>query len=249
MLRPLLNALLFFPSRAVVAPTGLAVEDLAIATDDGKRLHGWWIRATGPPRGHVLFCHGNAGNVASRAGYARILSRAGFDVLLFDYRGYGRSDGRPTEHGTYLDARAALAVLLARPGVRRGRTFYLGESLGAAVALELALRAPPAGVILQSAFTSVRDMAREVLPMLPRTIVPDAYPSLRLIPAVAAPVLVLHGERDDVVPVEQGRALFAAAREPKQLRVLPGAGHNDLLTLAADDWIATIVEWSARSAA
>ncbi len=248
MLRPLLHTLLFFPSRAVIAPTGMPVEELGMLTDDGERLHGWWIRATGESRGHVLFCHGNAGNVAGRSAYARILSRAGFDVLLFDYRGYGRSSGRPTEHGTYRDARAALAELLGRPGVHPTRTLYLGESLGAAVALELALEAPPAGVILQSAFTSVRDMAREVLPLLPRAIVPDAYPSLRLVPELAAPLLVLHGERDDVVPVEQGRALFAAAREPKELRVFPRAGHNDLLALAADDWIATIVDWTARSA-
>ena len=248
MLRPLLNALLFFPSRTVVAPGGLAVEDLAIVTDDGERLHGWWVGAAGAARGHVLFCHGNAGNIASRGAYARILSQAGFDVLLFDYRGYGRSSGRPSERGTYRDARAALASLMSRPGVRRARTLYLGESLGAAVALELALEAPPAGVILQSAFTSVRDMAREVLPLVPAAIVPDAYPSLRLLPRLEAPVLILHGERDDVVGVGHGRALFAAAREPKRLEVLAGAGHNDLLVLAADAWIATILDWSPASA-
>ena len=219
-----------------------------MVTDDGERLHGWWIEAAGPPRGHVLFCHGNAGNIASRGAYARLLSQAGFDVLLFDYRGYGRSSGRPSERGTYRDARAALALLRDRPGVRPARTLYLGESLGAAVALELALEAAPAGLILQSAFTSVRDMAREVLPFVPRAVVPDAYPSLRLIPDLSAPVLILHGERDDVVPVAHGRALFAAAHGPKRLEVLAGAGHNDLLVLAGERWVASIVDWSATSA-
>ena len=229
----------------MVAPHGLAVDERAIVTDDGERLHGWWVAATAPRRGHVLFCHGNAGNVASRGAYARMLAAAGFDVLLFDYRGYGRSSGRPSEQGTYRDARAALSRLLGEADTNRDKTFYLGESLGAAVALELALESPPAGVILQSAFTSVRDMAREVLPLMPRALVPDAYPSLRLIPRLAAPVLVLHGERDDVVPVDHGRALHAAARASKRLAVLAGAGHNDILAVAADEWISTILDWSA----
>ena len=244
-MRALLEAMLFFPSRTVTAPSELAVEDLSIATEDGEELHGWWIAAPGPPRGHVLFCHGNAGNIASRAGYAHVLSRAGFDVLLFDYRGYGRSSGRPSEQGTHRDARAALSALLGRTGVRPSRTLYLGESLGAAVALALALEAPPAGLILQSAFTSVRDMARFVMPLVPRFVVPDAYPSLRLIGRLCAPLLVLHGEHDDVVPVAQGRALFAAAPEPKRIEVLAGAGHNDLLLLAEDEWVAAVVGWSA----
>lgn len=237
--------MLFFPSRTLAAPSGLAVEDVSIGTNDGERLHGWWIGAHGPPRGHVLFCHGNAGNIGSRAGYARALSRVGFDVLLFDYRGYGRSSGRPSEEGTHRDAQAALAALRGRPGVQPARTLYLGESLGGAVALALALESPPAGLILQSAFTSVRDMARSVMPLLPRAVVPDAYPSLRLIAHLGAPLLVLHGEHDDVVPVAQGRALFAAAPQPKRIEVLPGAGHNDLLVLAERAWIAAVVDWSA----
>ncbi len=223
----------------------MAVEEVAIGTDDGERLHGWWIGARGRARGHVLFCHGNAGNIASRAAYARLLSQAGLDVLLFDYRGYGASSRRPSEEGTYRDARAALARLTSRAAVEPGRVIYLGESLGAAVALALALESPPAGVILQSAFTSVRDMAREVFPILPRAVVPDAYPSLRLIPQLSSPVLVLHGERDDVVPVEHGRRLFAAARSAKRMQVFPDAGHNDLLLRAEREWIETVAEWSA----
>ena len=248
MLRPLLHALMFFPARDVAGPHALTHEDVEMVTSDGERLHGWWIPAGGPPRGHILFCHGNAGNIASRAGYARLLCGAGFDVLLFDYRGYGRSSGRPSEAGSHLDAEAALTALTQR-GAQPAQTLYLGESLGAAVALALALKAPPAGVVLQSAFTSVRDMARTVLPLVPRAIVPDAYPSLRLIPALTAPVLILHGERDDVVPVAHGRALFAAATGPKAIRTFAGAGHNDLLMTSGDEWLATIVRWHAGLAA
>lgn len=137
-----MNSLLFFPSRVVVEPrpaTGPAIENVDIDTTDGERLHAWWVAAPVPTRGHVLLCHGNAGNITSRMAHARLLSAVGFDVMLFDYRGYGRSSGSPSEEGTYRDARAARTALLRRPGVDPRRVFYLGESLGAAVALELAL--------------------------------------------------------------------------------------------------------------
>ena len=245
--RAAMNSLLFFPSRTVTEPssgTRLPVEDMAVATADGERLHAWWVAAPEPARGHVLLCHGNAGNITSRMAHARLLCGIGFDVMLFDYRGYGRSSGSPSEEGTYRDARAARAALLRRPGIDPERVLYLGESLGAAVALELALHSPPAGLILQSPFTSVRDMARAVYRVIPPRIVPDAYPSLRIIRGLRSPLLVLHGEGDDVVPVEQGRALFAAAPDPKRLEIFAGARHNDLLLLAGERWAETIASWA-----
>ena len=234
-LRLLLNSLLYFPSAAceeTPADVRLAYRDVAIATDDGERLHGWWLPASSEALGHVLLCHGNAGNVCDRLVHAELLVAAGLDVLLFYYRGYGESSGSPSEEGTYRDARAALAALLEQPGVDGSRVLYLGESLGGAVALALALERPPRGLVLQSAFASVREMARVHYPFIPAALVPDAYPSLRLIRALQAPLLVLHGERDAVVPVSQGRALFEAAPEPKQLQVFAGLGHNDLVPLA-----------------
>jgi alpha-beta hydrolase superfamily lysophospholipase len=235
----LLNSLLFFPSRPLAAAPARAYEDLAIETDDGERLHGWWVAAPEPPIGHVLLCHGNGGNVGDRVPHIAYLTDAGFDVLAFDYRGYGRSTGRATEPGTYRDARAARRALLERAGSER--VLYLGESLGAAVALELAHHHPPARLILQSPFTSIRDMARLHYPVVPRALVPDAYPSLRLVGELEIPLLVLHGERDDIVPLLHGVELYEAATCPKRLVTFPGAGHNDLVDR---EWADAIAAWA-----
>lgn len=246
MIRALLNSLLYQPTSAIAetpADHGLPFRELAVETEDGESLHGWWISARAPSVGHLLVCHGNGGNVGDRVSQASVLASAGFDVLLFDYRGYGKSSGRPNEEGTYSDARAARDALLRQQGVDESRVLYLGESLGGAVALALALEAPPRGLILQSAFTSVRDVAQVHYPFLPRAAVPDAYPSLARIPELEAPLLVLHGERDEIVPVGHGRALFEAAAGPKDMQVFPGVGHNDLAPLAGEAYAEAIVSW------
>jgi hypothetical protein len=244
--RPLLNALLFFPERRILAVPPTPHETVDVETEDGERLHAWWIPASGPSRGHVLFCHGNGGNIGDRVLHAGLLQRAGFDVLLFDYRGYGRSTGRASEDGTYRDARAALRVLLRLGDVDPTRILYIGESLGGAVALALALEARPAGLVLVSTFTSVRDMARCHYPFVPAAAVPDAYPSLERIRSLRAPLLVFHGDRDDIVPLMYGQELYDAAPEPKRMHVLPGVGHNDLVTAAGAEWAAAIAEWAAE---
>jgi pimeloyl-ACP methyl ester carboxylesterase len=247
VIRSLLNSLLYFPSREILETpdrAGLDYRDLRFDTDDGQRLHGWWIRARANSLGHLLLCHGNAGNIGDRVLHAALLTAAGFDVLLFDYRGYGRSSGRPSEDGTYRDARAALACLLGQPGVHPARVFYLGESLGGAVALDLALERPPAGLALLSAFTGVRDLGRVHYPFVPAALVPDAYPALRRIGELHAPLLVLHGDRDEIVPLSQGRALFEAAPGSKRMHVLPGRGHNDLVPLAGADLARVIASWA-----
>jgi len=229
---PLLNSLLYFPLRALEGSpreAGLDFEELRFETSDGQRLHGWWIRARRRPAlAHVLLFHGNAGNISHRLGMARLLVDAGFDLLLFDYRGYGLSTGTPGEEGTYRDARAARGAWLAREGVDPARIIYLGESLGGGVAAELAVEHPPLGLVLQSTFTSIRDMARIHYPFIPAFAVPDAYPTLDRVRRLSSPLLVIHGELDDIVPVAHGRALFEAAPQPKTMHVLRGAGHNDL---------------------
>jgi len=249
MLTSLLNSLLFCPAREILATparAGIASEDVAIETEDGERLHGWWVPACpGPARGHVLLCHGNAGNVGDRVMHAALLCAAGLDVLLYDYRGYGRSTGRPSELGTYRDARAARIALLARPHIEPDRVIYLGESLGGAVALKLALEHPPAGLALMSTFTSVRDMARRHYPIVPPHLVPDAYPSLRRVRELRAPLLIVHGAHDRIVPLLHAEALLEAAPEPKQLDVIEGVGHNDLVTVAGQRWASAISRFSA----
>jgi pimeloyl-ACP methyl ester carboxylesterase len=246
MIRPLLNSLLYFPSRAIVETpdrAGLDYRDLELETDDGERLHGWWIGARADSLGHVLLFHGNAGNIGDRVLHAALLTSTGFDILLFDYRGYGRSSGRASEEGTYRDARAALACLLQQPGVDPARVFYLGESLGGAVGLDLALERPPAGLVLLSAFTGVRELGRLHYPFVPAALVPDAYPTLRRIHELRAPLLVLHGDRDDIVPLSHGRALFEGAPGRKRMHVLPGLGHNDLVPLAGAELARVIASW------
>lgn len=227
----LLETLLFFPEAlppVTPADAGLRYEELSIPTEDGQTLHAWWLPAAPPVFGHVLHLHGNAGSIAYRIDTAGALLGAGLDVLLFDYRGYGRSTGRPTEAGTLLDARAARLALLARRGVRPDRVVYLGESLGGAVAVALAAESPPRALVLQSTFTSVREMAALHYPLVPSFLVPDAYPSLRRAGSLSCPVLVIHGERDDIAPLAHGVALHRAARSGR-LEVVPGAAHNDLV--------------------
>ena len=246
MIRSLLNALLYFPSRAIIetpASAGLDYRELQLDTDDGERLHGWWIGTTTESLGHLLLCHGNAGNVGDRVLHATLLTAAGFDVLLFDYRGYGLSTGRPREEGTYRDARAALTCLLEQPGVDPARAFYLGESLGGAVALDLALERPPAGLVLLSAFTGVRALGALHYPFLPAALIPDAYPTLRRVRELRAPLLVLHGDGDTIVPLSHGKALFDAASEPRHIHVFPGVGHNDLVPLAGTQLARVIATW------
>jgi fermentation-respiration switch protein FrsA (DUF1100 family) len=243
--------MLYFPARTIdrtPADAGLEFRDIELTTEDGERLHGWWVPASAPSAGHVLFCHGNAGNIGDRVAHAALLATAGFDVLLFDYRGYGRSSGRPTEHGTYRDARAAWRATREQPGVDMSRVIYLGESLGGAVALDLALELPPAGLVLQSTFSSVRDLARLHYPYIPAPVVPDAYPSLARIAHLRAPLIVIHGERDEIVPPSHGNALFGAAPPPKRMHVVGGAGHNDLVARMGDSYARLIADWATESA-
>jgi uncharacterized protein len=244
---PILNALTFLPERRItVTPErlGIEYEDLYFTAADGTRINGWFVRAASPnPLGHILFAHGNAGNIGDRSPVLALLAAAGFDVLIFDYRGFGRSAGRPSERGVYLDARAARETLLARPGVDPNRVVYLGKSLGGGVMTELAVRYRPAALVLMSTFTGLRDAASAVYPFLPKPFVPNAFPSLRRIRSLRCPVLIMHGDDDELLPVRMAYELYAAAPEPKRLHIYPGGRHNDLILIPG--WAGTVAEWAA----
>jgi len=217
------------PSREIVVTPrdiGLDYESLTLATDDDEKLAAWFIPA-GQARGTVLFCHGNAGNISHRLDSIRIFHRLGLSVLIFDYRGYGRSTGKPSEQGTYRDATAAWNYLAGERGIPPERIILFGRSLGAAVAAELATREPAAGVILESAFTSVPDVAAQLYSWLPvRWLSRFRYDTLARIADIHAPLLIVHSRNDEIIAFSNGERLFEAAGEPKRFLELQG-GHND----------------------
>lgn len=224
---------IFFPTGEVQftpKDAGLQYEDVSFDTSGGRQLHGWYV--PGPVEaGNTtwIWFHGNGGNIGHRVDeLAMFHHRLGVNLFIFDYQGYGQSQGEPTEQGTYRDARAALEYVSNRPGIDAQKIVYIGRSLGAAVAVELATEKPPSGLILVSPFSSVSDMARLAFPYLPvGRLLKDRYDSVSRIRQIHTPLLIIHGAQDEMVPMAQGRALFEAANQPKTFRLLPGAGHND----------------------
>lgn len=208
---------------------GLAWTPVTLETDDGLDLAAWWVPAESP-RGTLLFFHGNAGNISHRLGSIAQFHRLGLSVLIFDYRGYGASEGRPSEAGTALDARAAWRWL-AEEGHAPDEVVLFGRSLGAAVAAELAAAlgeegVSPGAVILESPFRSVPKLGQRLYPFLPvRWLARLEYDVERHAARIAAPLLVVHSRDDEVIPFDEGEAVFAAAAEPKTLLVIRG-GHN-----------------------
>lgn len=245
------KSLIYHPAReheVTARALGLAHESVSLTAEDGVRLDALFLPAPGS-RVTVLLAHGNAGNLSHRLDRTIFLqARLGADVLLFDYRGYGRSEGSPDEEGTYRDARAAYRWLTEVRGVGADRVVLFGESLGSAVALNLALQRPCRALVLEAPFTSVPDMARVVLPFLPRAFVRTQYDNLAQIGRLRVPLLVLHGDRDEVVPFAQGRRLFEAAPEPKRFFAIPGAGHNDTYLVGGDAYWSAVADFVESAA-
>jgi uncharacterized protein len=232
--------LIFFPGPRPGPPPSSPIVVLSeewIETRDGARLHGWLaLPKQGPPKGAVLVCHGNAGNVELRLPLAEGFAEMGFASLLFDYRGYGASTGKPTEEGTYRDAEAAYDRLAGEKGFPAGRIVVYGESLGGAVAIELGLRRKVGAVVVEDTFTSTADIGAGLYPWLPvRLLVRTRYDSLAKIGRLGAPVLVIHSPADDLVPFSHGEKLFAAAHEPKRF-LSTGGGHEDRGFLQEARW-------------
>ena len=240
--------LMYFPTSEVPAPAEIGltdVEPVTFETTDGLVLSGWFVAASGPsPRITVLVFNGNAGNRAHRGPLAAAFHRHGLQVLLVDYRGYGGNPGTPTETGLAADSRAARAYLAGRPDVDASRIVYFGESLGTAVAIDLAVEHPPAALVLRSPFTSMADVGQHHYPFLPvRLLLRDRFAAIDQIRRIQVPLLVIAGGHDRIVPIENSRRLYDAAVAPKTLLVLPGADHNDAELLAGEEMIRAIVRF------
>lgn len=223
---------------------GLAYEDVLFQTGDGVNLHGWFVPGTGKIT--LLWFHGNAGNISNRIWVLKLLHGATkANIFLFDYRGYGRSGGRPSEEGLYLDGEAAVDYLAKRGDVNVECLVYFGQSLGAAVAVEMAVRHPPRGLILEAAFPSIPYMARWHYPFIPRRLLHTRYDSLVKLPKLGVPLLLVHGDSDDIAPLEGAKMLFTAAGAPKELYLIRSAGHNDTFEVGGSAYLETIRRYLA----
>ncbi len=205
----------------------LPYESVAFDTADGTQLHGWFFPRPGTPP-VILFCHGNGGNISHRLGNIEKLLNDGFAVFIFDYRGYGKSQGSPSRKGIYLDGLAAYDFLVEKRGIAPDRIILFGRSLGAAVAMEIAVLKKANRLILESAFTSTKDLARSMpLFFVLSPFLPAHYNNLKKIRNVSMPKLIIHGDLDRIIPFSMGKRLFEAAPEPKAFYAIEGAGHND----------------------
>ena len=238
----LINSFFLRPERGFfITPDqlGLAYADVVFRSGDGTGLHGWFVPlgtrdCSGRDPVTILFMHGAAGNISHRAKHAAALrAKLQVNVFLFDYRGYGRSGGEPTEEGTYMDAEAAFETVCRRPEVDPERIILFGHSLGGAVAIELAVRLGRRvhGLIVESSFASGREVTRFLIPVMPPRMLGNAIPgfdSQAKVGRLEAPLIIIHGEEDSLLPLAMGETLYKAAREPKFFLPVPGADHHDV---------------------
>ena len=243
---------IFFPTSQIeLTPgeMGVSYEEVSITTEYGETLSAWFVPAASAqvsvPGFTFLWFHGNGGNLGHRTeDVVRLTRRLNVNVFIFDYRGYGKSTGHPTEQGVYIDARSALSYLKGRDDVSEEGIVFLGRSLGTAVAVELAASLPPesqpAGIILVSPLTSTRDVARISNRFNPlRFLVPDRFNSLSRISHIERPLLVVHSDQDEMIPLEQAERLHASANDPKTFYLWRGTGHNDHFELFHEElWAA-----------
>jgi fermentation-respiration switch protein FrsA (DUF1100 family) len=232
------KGIVFFPDPDLVgtpADFGLAYEEVWLEAEDGVKLHGWWVPKAGAPV--LVWFHGNAGNISHRLDNIKLLhDLAGVQVFIFDYREYGRSQGRISREGTFLDAAAAYRYAAEIREIPGGEIVLFGRSLGTALATDLAIRKPCRGLILESAFTNSSDMAKMLAPFLFDWRPKVPYDNLGKIAHVRVPVLIVHGADDEIIPVDMGRRLFAAANSPKDLYIIPGAHHNDTYVVGGREY-------------
>ncbi len=223
------SQMLYQPSRGYdydPADYGLDYEVVSLATPDGETVAGWFVPAEGAER-TVLFCHGNAGNISHRLDTLKMFNELGLNCLIVDYRGYGQSTGKPTEKGTYIDAKTAWRWLVDQKGVSREQIILFGRSLGGSIVAGVAADLNPEGLVLESTFTSFDDVGSHYYPWLPvRLFTRFDYNTLDAVKQITCPILVIHSPDDDIIPYTFGQQIFAAANEPKQFADLKGT-HNE----------------------
>jgi uncharacterized protein len=247
--------MLYYPIREIEstpATLGLKYDDLTLTASDGIRINGWYLPASESAitnfttQTTVLFFHGNAGNIADRFEKLDVLHALGADVLIIDYRGYGRSEGKPNEDGTYRDARAAYDYLTKTLNREPKSVVVYGESLGSAVAADLASKVEVGGLVLEEAFTSIPDVGQRMFPFLPvRWLVRNKYDTLSKMPRIHAPLLILHSRDDEFFDLRHAQRILAAANEPKQLIELRGS-HNEAFLISADAYRKGLKDFLAR---
>lgn len=212
---------------------GLVYEDVDLETEDGLQINGWFIPQN-LPSATILFCHGNAGNDSDRLDTIQFFHSLNWNIFIFDYRGYGKSQGKPSEIGTYIDTIAAYQYLESRKDIDKSKIIYYGESLGGSMAIELARKIRPAGVIINSTFTSVPDMSKEFYPWLPiQWLIKNKYDNISKIKDIHCPILIMHSQEDDIVPYTHGKRLFDAANQSKEFLDLKGV-HWESVTVNDD---------------
>jgi hypothetical protein len=223
------DRLLYFPFKEIGANPAaihLPFEDVRLTASDGATISAWWIPAKNE-RAVLLFCHGNAGNISHRLDSIDIFNSLGLSILIFDYRGYGTSSGHPSENGTYLDAESAWHYLVDVQKKSPEKIILFGESLGGAVAAEIASRHTAGGLIIMSSFTSIPELAGRLYPFLPvRLLSKFRYATIDKIGAISCPKLIIHSPDDEIIPFAMGRALYEKAPGPKQFLQIKG-GHNE----------------------
>ena len=240
----------FYPSRypeGVWDPSlyGLPYEDVWFEAEDGTKLHGWWIEHP-KPSATIVFCHGNTGSISDLIGSYLQLRRLKVNVLAFDYRGYGKSEGQPSERGLFMDVRAACDYVSEEQGVALDRTLLFGHSLGGAVAIDGACHRPVAGLVVQSSFTQVRDMARHLYSLPLYLIARNEFRSIDKVPSLGMPKLFIHGREDATVPFDHGKSLYQEAAEPKLWCPIEGAGHNDVDRFGGSHYFRTLARFRRR---
>lgn len=231
--------LLFIPGREIIATpesVGLSYRDHYFETTDGVKLHGWFI-PSGESDKYVQLSHGNAGNISGRVGLASVLHEAGFNVFMYDYRGYGKSEGNPSEQGLYKDAEAALDFIKTNYGAENENIIQFGRSLGGAVASYVAANHKLGGLVIDSSFINMRSIIGEVYPFIPTALSKFKFPVTDYLSDIKGiPVLILHSRDDDLIGFHHGKELYATASEPKEFVELNG-GHNDSFLVSKERYL------------